>query len=57
VRAESNLVLLGKLINSSLFSVAKLGVMGLTFGNAKELARWGIRCMCIQPGGMDTPGL
>lgn len=39
------------------YNVAKAGVMALTLNVSKELARWGIRCMTIQPGGMDTPGL
>ncbi|KAI9030342.1 short-chain dehydrogenase [Hyaloraphidium curvatum] len=39
------------------YNVAKAAVLALTLGNARELSRWGIRCMTIQPGAMDTPGL
>jgi NAD(P)-dependent dehydrogenase (short-subunit alcohol dehydrogenase family) len=38
------------------YSAAKSGVLGLTRGAAVELARYGIRVLCVVPALAETPG-
>ena len=37
------------------YSASKGAVIGMTLPMARDLARYGIRCVCIAPGIMDTP--
>ena len=42
-------------IGQAAYSASKAGVVGLTLPVARELARFGIRCMTIAPGVFETP--
>lgn len=38
------------------YNAAKAGVVGMTYGIAKELKQYGINVNCVCPGGMISPG-
>jgi len=42
-------------IGQAAYSASKAGVVGMTLPIARELARFGIRCMTIAPGVFETP--
>jgi len=42
-------------IGQAAYAASKGGVVGLTLPAARELAKWGIRVVCIAPGLFDTP--
>lgn len=42
-------------IGQAAYAASKGGVAALTLPLARELARWGVRCMAIAPGVFDTP--
>jgi NAD(P)-dependent dehydrogenase (short-subunit alcohol dehydrogenase family) len=42
-------------IGQAAYSASKAGVAGMTLPIARELARYGIRCMTIAPGVFETP--
>jgi NAD(P)-dependent dehydrogenase (short-subunit alcohol dehydrogenase family) len=42
-------------IGQAAYSASKSGVVGMTLPVARELARHGIRVMCIAPGIFETP--
>jgi NAD(P)-dependent dehydrogenase (short-subunit alcohol dehydrogenase family) len=42
-------------IGQAAYSASKAGVVGMTLPIARELARYGIRCMTIAPGVFETP--
>jgi len=42
-------------IGQAAYSASKAGVVGMTLPIARELARFGIRCMTIAPGVLETP--
>ncbi|HVT36802.1 MAG TPA: 3-hydroxyacyl-CoA dehydrogenase [Nevskiaceae bacterium] len=42
-------------IGQAAYSASKAGVVGMTLPIARELARFGIRCMTIAPGLFETP--
>lgn len=42
-------------IGQAAYAASKAGIVGLTLPVARELARFGIRCMTIAPGVMETP--
>jgi NAD(P)-dependent dehydrogenase (short-subunit alcohol dehydrogenase family) len=44
-------------IGQAAYSASKGGVVGMTLPIARELARYGIRCMTIAPGVFETPML
>ena len=41
---------------ASPYNAAKAGVVGMTYGIAKELKQYGINVNCVAPGAMMTPG-
>ncbi|MBQ9058619.1 MAG: SDR family oxidoreductase [Atopobiaceae bacterium] len=45
-----------KLAMMSPYNAAKAGVVGMTYGIAKELKQYGINVNCVAPGAMVTPG-
>ena len=45
-----------KLAMMTPYNAAKAGVLGMTYGIAKELKQYGINVNCVCPGAMVTPG-